>query len=97
MRAAWLLGCVRTQRAAPASSPLGPAATRLPGRASSEHRPQDGCWSSVQEEEPVMYASRMSLRAGVAAILLAGSTACVTDPDTGERRLSRTAIGAGVG
>jgi len=44
-----------------------------------------------------MYASRMSLRAGVAAILLAGSTACVTDPDTGERRLSRTAIGAGVG
>ena len=34
--------------------------------------------------------------ASVAAIALLGTTACVTDPNTGERKISRTAIG-GVG
>ena len=40
--------------------------------------------------------NRLAMAAG-AALLLATTAACVTDPDTGERRLSRTAIGAGVG
>lgn len=38
--------------------------------------------------------TRMSF--AVAAALMA-TTACVTDPDTGERRVSRAAIGAGIG
>jgi outer membrane protein OmpA-like peptidoglycan-associated protein len=33
----------------------------------------------------------------VAAASLMTTAACVTDPDTGERRISRTAIGAGIG
>jgi outer membrane protein OmpA-like peptidoglycan-associated protein len=32
-----------------------------------------------------------------AAALLATTTACVTDPETGERRISKAAIGAGIG
>ena len=40
--------------------------------------------------------NRLAMAAG-AALLLATTAACVTDPDTGDRRLSRTAIGAGVG
>ena len=40
--------------------------------------------------------NRLAMAAG-AALLLVTTAACVTDPDTGERRLSRTAIGAGVG
>ena len=36
------------------------------------------------------------LTASVAAVALLGTTACVTDPNTGERKISRTAIG-GVG
>ena len=36
------------------------------------------------------------ITAGVAAAALLGTTACVTDPNTGERHISRTAIG-GVG
>ena len=35
--------------------------------------------------------------AAFAAALLATTAACTTDPETGERRISRTAIGAGVG
>ena len=31
--------------------------------------------------------------AGVAAIALLGTSACVTDPNTGEQKISRTAIG----
>ncbi|MBD2843280.1 OmpA family protein [Erythrobacter rubeus] len=34
---------------------------------------------------------------GTAALALLGTSACVTDPNTGERKVSRTAIGAGVG
>jgi outer membrane protein OmpA-like peptidoglycan-associated protein len=33
----------------------------------------------------------------IAIALLATTAACVTDPETGERRISRTAIGAGLG
>jgi hypothetical protein len=33
---------------------------------------------------------------GVAALALLGTSACVTDPNTGERKVSRTAIG-GIG
>lgn len=40
--------------------------------------------------------NRLAMAAG-AALLLSTTAACVTDPDTGERRLSRTAIGAGAG
>ena len=40
--------------------------------------------------------NRLIMAAG-AALLLSTTAACVTDPDTGERRLSRTAIGAGAG
>lgn len=40
--------------------------------------------------------NRLVMAAG-AALLLSTTAACVTDPDTGERRLSRTAIGAGAG
>ncbi|MEP5937592.1 MAG: OmpA family protein [Erythrobacter sp.] len=36
------------------------------------------------------------IMAGVAAVSLMGTTACVTDPNTGEKKVSRTAIG-GVG
>jgi outer membrane protein OmpA-like peptidoglycan-associated protein len=35
--------------------------------------------------------------AAFAAALLSTTAACITDPNTGERRISRTAIGAGVG
>ena len=37
------------------------------------------------------------LLSGTAALALLGTSACVTDPNTGERKVSRTAIGAGVG
>jgi outer membrane protein OmpA-like peptidoglycan-associated protein len=37
------------------------------------------------------------LVSGTAALALLGTTACVTDPNTGERKVSRTGIGAGVG
>ncbi|MEP7222324.1 MAG: glycine zipper domain-containing protein, partial [Novosphingobium sp.] len=37
-----------------------------------------------------------SLVAGTSALALVGLSACVTDPNTGERKVSRTAIG-GVG
>lgn len=43
-----------------------------------------------------MKISRIML-SGTAAIALMGTGACVTDPNTGERKVSRTAIGAGVG
>ena len=36
------------------------------------------------------------LLSGTAALALLGTTACVTDPNTGEKKVSRTAIG-GVG
>ena len=41
-------------------------------------------------------SKRFALTAA-AAVLLSTTAACVTDPDTGERRVSRAAIGAGVG
>lgn len=37
------------------------------------------------------------MTAAITAALLAATTACVTDPNTGERRISKAAIGAGVG
>jgi outer membrane protein OmpA-like peptidoglycan-associated protein len=37
------------------------------------------------------------LLSGTAAVALLGTTACVTDPNTGEQKASRTAIGTGVG
>lgn len=37
------------------------------------------------------------LLSGTAILALLGTSACVTDPNTGERKVSRTAIGAGVG
>jgi outer membrane protein OmpA-like peptidoglycan-associated protein len=37
------------------------------------------------------------LMSGTAALALLGTTACVTDPNTGQRKVSRTAIGAGAG
>ncbi len=37
------------------------------------------------------------LISSTAAIALLGTTACVTDPNTGERKVSRTAIGTGLG
>lgn len=37
------------------------------------------------------------LMSSVAAIALLGTSACVTDPNTGEQKISRTAIGAGLG
>ena len=43
-----------------------------------------------------MKTSRILL-SGTAALALLGTSACVTDPNTGERKVSRTAIGAGVG
>lgn len=43
-----------------------------------------------------MKTSRILL-SGTAALALLGTSACVTDPNTGERKISRTAIGAGVG
>ncbi|MEM9501110.1 MAG: OmpA family protein [Pseudomonadota bacterium] len=43
-----------------------------------------------------MKTSRI-LISGTAALALLGTSACVTDPNTGERKASRTAIGAGVG
>jgi outer membrane protein OmpA-like peptidoglycan-associated protein len=43
-----------------------------------------------------MKASRILL-SGTAAIALVSTSACVTDPNTGEQKVSRTAIGAGVG
>ena len=39
-----------------------------------------------------------ALMAGMAALALAGTTtACVTDPNTGEKKVSRTVLGAGLG
>lgn len=43
-----------------------------------------------------MKISRILL-SGTAALALMGTSACVTDPNTGERKVSRTAIGAGLG
>ena len=43
-----------------------------------------------------MKMSRILL-SGTAALALLGTSGCVTDPNTGERKASRTAIGAGVG
>lgn len=37
------------------------------------------------------------LMSGTAALALLGTTACVTDPNTGEKKISRTAIGTGLG
>ncbi len=37
------------------------------------------------------------LVSGTAALALIGTTACVTDPNTGEKKISRTAIGTGLG
>ncbi|PKP95127.1 MAG: hypothetical protein CVT75_03310 [Alphaproteobacteria bacterium HGW-Alphaproteobacteria-14] len=37
------------------------------------------------------------LLSGTAALALIGTSACVTDPNTGEKKASRTAIGAGLG
>ena len=44
-----------------------------------------------------MNISRMMLSGTAALALLGTTTACVTDPNTGERKVSRTAIGAGLG
>ncbi|MEM7690027.1 MAG: OmpA family protein [Pseudomonadota bacterium] len=44
-----------------------------------------------------MKTSRIFLSGTAALALLGTTTACVTDPNTGERKVSRTAIGAGVG
>ena len=43
-----------------------------------------------------MTLSRILLSGG-AALAMLGTSACVTDPNTGERKASRTAIGAGLG
>ena len=43
-----------------------------------------------------MKPSRILL-SGTAALALLGTSACVTDPNTGEKKVSRTGIGAGVG
>jgi outer membrane protein OmpA-like peptidoglycan-associated protein len=43
-----------------------------------------------------MTISRILL-SGTAAVALLGTSACVTDPNTGERKVSRTAIGTGLG
>ncbi|AOL22073.1 Outer membrane protein OmpA [Erythrobacter litoralis] len=43
-----------------------------------------------------MKVSRILL-SGTAALALIGTSGCVTDPNTGERKASRTAIGAGIG
>ncbi|MEE4537452.1 MAG: OmpA family protein [Erythrobacter sp.] len=43
-----------------------------------------------------MNKSRILL-SGTAALALLGTSACVTDPNTGEQTVSRTAIGAGLG
>jgi outer membrane protein OmpA-like peptidoglycan-associated protein len=43
-----------------------------------------------------MKTSRILL-SGSAALALLGTSACVTDPNTGEQKISRTAIGAGLG
>ncbi|MEE4205807.1 MAG: OmpA family protein [Erythrobacter sp.] len=43
-----------------------------------------------------MKISRILL-SGTAALALIGTSGCVTDPNTGERKASRTAIGAGIG
>lgn len=37
------------------------------------------------------------LLSGTAALALIGTSGCVTDPNTGEQKVSRTAIGAGIG
>ena len=44
-----------------------------------------------------MNISRIMLSGTAAIALLGTTTACVTDPNTGESKISRTAIGAGVG
>ncbi|KPP95439.1 MAG: OmpA family protein [Erythrobacter sp.] len=43
-----------------------------------------------------MKISRMLL-GGTAALALIGTSGCVTDPNTGDRKASRTALGAGIG
>jgi len=43
-----------------------------------------------------MSISRILL-SGTAAMALLGASACVTDPNTGEKKISRTAIGTGLG
>lgn len=44
-----------------------------------------------------MKITRMMMTGTAALALLGTTTACVTDPNTGERKVSRTAIGAGLG
>jgi outer membrane protein OmpA-like peptidoglycan-associated protein len=44
-----------------------------------------------------MFAYKRITAITLAGALLASTAACVTDPDTGQRRISKAAIGAGVG
>jgi outer membrane protein OmpA-like peptidoglycan-associated protein len=44
-----------------------------------------------------MFVSKRLAGVALATALLATTAACVTDPNTGERRISRAAIGAGIG
>jgi outer membrane protein OmpA-like peptidoglycan-associated protein len=44
-----------------------------------------------------MFSSKRFAAAALGAALLSTTAACVTDPETGERRISRTAIGAVLG
>jgi outer membrane protein OmpA-like peptidoglycan-associated protein len=47
--------------------------------------------------QPPLSKPRLALSLTAAAALCLGSTACVTDPNTGQQKVSRTAIGAGAG
>src|SRR5687767_8199065 len=44
-----------------------------------------------------MFVSKQAMGVAFAAALMATTAACVTDPVTGERRISKAAIGAGAG
>lgn len=55
-----------------------------------------GTFGAVRLGDIIMKLSRILL-SGTAALALLGTSACVTDPNTGERKISRTAIGTGLG
>src|SRR5215212_4371096 len=77
------------------------------GTIAAKGRLKDLCWgrrSAVAwpsrphslEKGLLMPVSRR-VTAAIAAALLATTAACITDPETGERHISKQAIGAGVG
>src|SRR5687767_6499150 len=68
----------------------------LPSPRMAEQAPAAGCCPAVRRKECVMRNQRKLFgTAAIAALLATG--ACVTDPETGDRKISKAAIGGVAG